>query len=183
MLKILAGGFLLVFGQGWMRSVIRYYGRVPKPVGYKDEEEELQEQLETPGTQPTWNGLAIVAAFKSALLESVEVAIAVVTLGATGGKWLEAIAGAIVATVVLIFLAVLLRGSLQQVPVKPMKFAAAMLLMGFGSYWLGEGLQIQWITGQWALFWLPLVWGALMASIAALVRSRLTAQKQQEIVS
>jgi uncharacterized membrane protein len=182
-LKIVAGGFLLAFGQGWMRSVIRYYGGVPKPLGYKDEEDEIQEQLEKEGIKASWNWLAVIVAFKSSLLESIEVAIAVVTLGATGGKWIEAISGAIASTVGLIVIAFLLKAPLKQVPVKIMKFAAAMLLMGFGTYWLGEGLKVHWPTGSLALLWLPIFWGSLMAGTAALLRWRIGLQKQEEIVS
>jgi len=44
-----------------------------------------------------------------------------------------------------------------------MKFFAAMLLMGFEIYWLGEGLDFYWYTGSLAMLWLPLGWGVLMA--------------------
>lgn len=178
-LQLVAGAFLLAFGQAWTRSVVKYYGGIPKRG--KDEEEELQAELEQQGKQPGWNWVAIVAAFKSSLLESVEIAIAVVALGAAGGKWLEAISGAGVATVGLILFAFLLRAPLNQVPVKLMKFVAAMLLMGFGTYWLGEGLNIEWLTGNWAIAWLPLVWGLLMASAAMLLRWRLRTPTEESI--
>lgn len=45
----------------------------------------------------------------------------------------------LVAAIGLVAFAVLLRGALQRVPVKPTKFFAAALLLGFGAYWLGEG--------------------------------------------
>lgn len=179
-LKIIAGVFLLAFGQAWTRSVVNYYGGVPKQAN--DEEEEITEELTRGGIQSGWNGVAVVTAFKSSLLESVEIAIAVVTLGATGGKWFEAIGGALVAAIGLVFFAFLFRVPLNQVPVKVMKFVASMLLMGFGTYWLGEGFNVRWPTGSWAIIWLPLVWGLFMAGAAALLRWRLRLQKREEIV-
>jgi uncharacterized membrane protein len=72
----------------------------------------------------------------------------------------------------LILFAVLLRSPLARVPVKAMKFFASMLLMGFGTYWLGEGLGYGWPGGTLAVLWLPLLWGLLMALAAAVLRRR-----------
>jgi uncharacterized membrane protein len=105
-------------------------------------------------------------------VESFEIAIVVIGLGTAGGKWFEAIGGAVVATVVLICSAFLLRASLERVPVKPAKFIAATLLMGFGTYWVGEGIGFGWPGGMASLIWLPLLWGLLMAAGALLLRSR-----------
>ena len=178
-LKILAGGFLLAFGQKWTRSVVKYYGGILKPKD--DEDEQIEAKLEKEGITSGWNWLAVVTTFKSALLESVEIAMAVVTLGVAAGKWFDAIAGAAFAGVGLILFAFLLRNPLNQVPVKMMKFVAAMLLMGFGIYWLAEGLNLHLPTGSLAMIWLPLVWGCLMISAAAFLRWRIGEQKQEVI--
>jgi uncharacterized membrane protein len=179
-LKIVAGAFLLAFGQAWTRSVINYYGGVPKQAD--DEEEELQEQLAKGEIQSGWNSVAVVTTFKGALLDSVEIAIAIVTLGVTSEKWVEAFGGTAIAAVGLVLFAFLLKTPLNQVPVKLMKFVAAMLLMGFGTYWLGEGLSVRWPTGNWAIIWLPLVWGSFIAGAAALLGWRIGLQKQKEIL-
>lgn len=178
LLKIVAGGFLIAFGQKWTRSVVRYYGGILKPKD--DEDEQLKQQLQE-GVSSGWNWLAIVATFKSALLETLEVAMAIVALGAAAGKWLDAIAGAGAAGVGLLGFAFLLRHPLNQIPVKLMKFFAAMLLMGFGIYWLGEGLDFHWYTGSLAMLWLPLVWGLLMAIAALILRRRTGLQKEEAI--
>lgn len=180
-LRIVAGTLLLLFGQKWTRSIIKYYGGIPKRKD--DEEERLEAELTKEGNQPGWNWFAVVTTFKGALLDSVEVAIAVVTLGAAGGQWLDAISGAVVAAVGLVIFAFLFRTPLNQVPVKPMKFVASMLLMGFGIYWLGEGLNVEWAGGNWAIIWLPLAWGAFMAVAAALLRWRVGLQQPEEIIS
>ncbi len=169
-LELLAGVILLGFGQAWARSVTKYYGGVLEaPDG---DDERLREQLARDGGRGGWDTVALATAFKSSLVESFEIAIVVIGLGTAGGKWFEAIGGALLASVVLIFTAFWLRASLERVPVKPAKFIAATLLMGFGTYWLGEGLGFEWPGGIASLIWLPLLWGLFMAGGAVFLRSR-----------
>jgi uncharacterized membrane protein len=170
-LEIFAGVILLAFGQMWTRSVVRYYGGTLPAAD--NEDERLRERLRRENGRPEWNVVALAAAFKSSLPESVEIAIVVVGVG---GNWFESIGGALLATVGLVLIAVLLRVPLARVPVKAMKFFASMLLMGFGTYWLGEGLGYAWPTGSLSLIWLPLLWGVVMAAAATILRSRRTAK-------
>jgi len=169
-LELLAGVILLGFGQAWARSVTRYYGGVLE--SSDDDEERIREQLAREGGRGGWDAVALATAFKSSLVESFEIAIVVIGLGTAGGNWFEAIGGAVVATVFLICSAFWLRASLERVPVKPAKFIAATLLMGFGTYWVGEGLGFGWPGGMASLIWLPLLWGLLMAARAVFLRSR-----------
>jgi uncharacterized membrane protein len=169
-LELLAGVILLAFGQAWARSVTRYYGGVGEAPD--DDDERIRERLARDGGRGGWDTVALVTAFKSSLVESFEIAIVVIGLGTAGGKWFEAIGGALVATVVLICSAFWLRASLERVPVKPAKFLAATLLMGFGTYWVGEGLGLGWPGGIVSLIWLTLLWGLLMFGGAVFLRSR-----------
>jgi len=170
LLEVFAGVVLLGFGQMWVRSVVRYYGGVLRPAD--DEDERLRERLAREGGRPGWNPVALATAFKSSLLESVEIAVIVVTLGVAAGEWPEAVGGALVAAFGLVAFAFWLRAPLARVPVKPTKFFAAALLMGFGTYWLGEGLGYGWPGGTLAVLWLPLLWGLLMALAATVLRRR-----------
>lgn len=169
-LELIAGVILLGFGQAWARSVTKYYGGTLEPSA--DDDVRLQERLARNGGRAGWDVVAGVTAFKSSLLESFEIAIVVIGLGTAGGAWAEAIGGALVASVALVFVAFWLRASLERVPVKPAKFIAATLLMGFGTYWVGEGLGFEWPGGVLSLLWLPLIWGMLMAGGAVFLRSR-----------
>jgi Ca2+/H+ antiporter, TMEM165/GDT1 family len=169
-LEIIAGVILLGFGQAWARSVTKYYGGALK--ASDDDEGRLQERLTGGEGRGGWDTVAVATAFKSSLLESFEIAIVVIGLGTAGGDWFEAIGGALVATAVLVCFAFLLKASLERVPVKPAKFIAATLLMGFGTYWLGEGIGLAWPGGMLSLFWSPLLWGFLMAGGALFLRSR-----------
>jgi uncharacterized membrane protein len=169
-LELVAGLILLGFGQAWVRSVMKYYSGVLGAPAEGDER--LRQQLARDGARGGWDPVALATAFKSSLLESFEIAIVVIGLGTAGGRWFEAIGGALVATLMLIVFAFWLRASLQRVPVKPAKFAAAALLMGFGIYWVGEGIGFGWPGGMVSLVWLPVLWGLLMAGGAMFLRWR-----------
>ena len=169
-LELLAGVILLGFGQVWARSVTRYYGGALETPD--DDDERIRERLARDGGRGGWDAVALATAFKSSLVESFEIAIVVIGLGTAGANWSEAIGGAVVASVVLICSAFWLRSSLERVPVKPAKFIAATLLMGFGTYWVGEGIGFGWPGGMASLIWLPLLWGLLMAAGAVFLRSR-----------
>ena len=169
-LELLAGIILIGFGQAWARSVTKYYGGVLGAPAEGDER--LREQLSRNGGRGGWDTVALATAFKSSLLESFEIAIVVIGLGTVDGRWFEAIGGALVATVILILFAFWLRASLERVPVKPAKFAAASLLLGFGTYWVGEGVGFGWPGGMVSLIWLPILWGLLMAGGAVFLRWR-----------
>lgn len=168
-LELIAGVILLAFGQVWARSVTKHYGGT---LGTRDGDEDLQGQLAGSGRRSGWDTVAVATAFKSSLLESFEIAIVVIGLGTAAGNWFEAIGGALFATVVLVCFAIWLRTSLERVPVKPARFIAAMLLMGFGTYWFGEGIGFEWPDGMLFLLWLPLLWGLPMAGGAVYLRSR-----------
>ena len=169
-LELIAGVILLGFGQAWARSVTKYYGGALKVSA--DGDESLQQHLTGRDGRGGWDTVAEATAFKSSLLESFEIAIVVIGLGTAGGHWMEAIGGALVATAALVCFAFFLKASLERVPVKPAKFIAATLLMGFGTYWLGEGIGLEWPGGILSLLWLPLLWGFLMVGGALFLRSR-----------
>ena len=169
-LELVAGVILLAFGQAWARSVTKYYGGVRQAPA--DDDEILREQLAREDGRGGWDAVALATAFKSSLVESFEIAIVVIGLGTAGGNWHEAVGGALAATVVLVCIAFWFRTSLETVPVKPAKFIAAALLMGFGTYWVGEGLGFEWPGGMLSLIWLTFPWGLLMVGGAVFLRSR-----------
>lgn len=179
-LEFIAGVILLVFGQAWARSATRYYGGALEA---HEDDEGLREQLARGEGRGGWDTVAVATAFKSSLLESFEIAVVVIGLGTAGGNWFEAIGGTLVATAALVCVAFWLRASLERVPVKPAKFIAATLLMGFGTYWLGEGLGFGWPGGIVSLVWLPLLWGLLMAGGALYLRSRRREATQTQVTS
>lgn len=178
-LEVVAGTLLLVFGGWWAISVIRYYGSAAHH-GEDDEEEQLARRLAEGGGRYGWDPIALAVAFKGSLIESLEIAIIVVGLGLAAGDWTESIGGALVATVGLVAFAVPLRGALERVPIKPTKFFAAALLMGFGVYWLGEGFGLSWPGGALSVVGLVLLWALVVAAGAALLRQRSRTQSPSD---
>ena len=65
-----------------------------------------------------------------------------------------------------IFLGAFVRALIELVEV------LAVVLMGFGTYWIGEGLDFGWPGGMLSLIWLSLLWGLLLAGAATFLRAR-----------
>jgi len=147
-LRVVVGGFLLLFGLAWLRKAVqRYGGRKAlrdERAAYARNVDELG-QLGT-GTQ-TARRVAFVTSFKSVLLEGLEVAVIVVTVGASsaasGGLGAAAL-GALGAVVLVALVGVAVRAPLARVPENALKFAVGVVLTSFGTYWMGEGLGVSW---------------------------------------
>jgi Ca2+/H+ antiporter, TMEM165/GDT1 family len=144
-IRIVMGLFLLWFGYGWLRkAVLRYAGRIP----LRDERAAFERELETlRNTREERAGLT--AAFNGVFLEGLEVAIIVVTVGSASSDALKAAAaGALVAVVLVGIAAVLVRQPLARIPENALKFVVGVMLVSFGTFWLGEGLGIAWRYGD-----------------------------------
>src|SRR5205807_8449118 len=96
---------------------------------------------------------AVALAFKSVLLEGLEVAFIVITFGsnavaATSGNYSgigSAALGATIAGLLVILMGALVRAPLKQVPENTLKFIVGIMLTTFGTFWAGEGLGITWL--------------------------------------
>ncbi len=164
-LRLVVGILLILFGLKWLKKAIMRYAGLK---ALHDEEAIYEEQMadmrargETPEAKIDTFG--VVTAFKSVLLEGLEVAFIVITFGsgtstAIGGKGnsiLYATIGAIAAGVLVIGLGALVRAPLQRVPENTLKFVVGVMLTSFGTFWGGEGLGIHWFGSD--LFLLILV--------------------------
>ena len=96
------------------------------------------------GRRAAATATAFVISFKSTLLEGLEVAFIVITLGANQGATAVAAAGAVVALVVVVVIGVVVRQPLSRVPENTLKFAVGVMLTSFGTFWAGEGVGIDW---------------------------------------
>ena len=88
---------------------------------------------------------------KSAILETFEVAILVVTLGLASGAWYESLAGTAIALVFSVLIVTVLHKYLLNVPEVLIKLGSGILLGGLGTFWLGEGLGFDWLFGDFAI--------------------------------
>ncbi|HZQ36177.1 MAG TPA: hypothetical protein VFD32_09610 [Dehalococcoidia bacterium] len=158
-LRLIVGGFLLVFGLQWVRkAVLRAAGRKAlhdeDAIFTREREEAAQHGVVAQGMD--W--YAFTVAFKGVFLEGAEVAFIVVTFGTNAKNIPLAALGALVAAVLVIGAGALLHRPLSAVPENTLKFAVGLMLTTFGAFWAGEGLGVSWpgedlaILGLLAIF-------------------------------
>jgi uncharacterized membrane protein len=172
LLQLIIGVLLLVFGLQWLRkAVLRSAGVLP----VRDEEEVLSRQrvAARSAAREVRLGLdwfAFVVAFKGVFLEGIEVVFIVITFGLAAARrdpngLLVAAVSAVVAGVVVLIAAVLLRRPLSSVPENTLKYSVGLLLTAFGTFWTVEGLgylkggtSLAWPGGDWAILGLLVAW-------------------------
>jgi len=153
LLQVVIGLLLLLFGLSWLRkAVMRASGAMP----LRDEERTFASTtatLRTPSaaTARRWDRVALIATFKAVLLEGVEVVFIVLAAGAASQTIIPASLGAVGAALAVTFVALALRRPLARVPENTLKFTVAVLLAGFGTFWVVEGLGIPWPGGDLAI--------------------------------
>jgi uncharacterized membrane protein len=170
LLQVVIGVLLLWFGWGWTKkSVLRQArgkraGWVINPL----EAEEIVLEHRSRG----FSRLNFVIMAKSAALEGLEVAIIVITLGLASSAWTEALWGAAIAFVLTTAIVAILHGHLLKVPDVLIKLGAGISLLAFGTFWLGEGIGIDWQIGDWAI----LLFAGLYSLMAVIAIRRLRGQ-------
>jgi uncharacterized membrane protein len=153
-LRLVVGGFLLVFGLQWLRKAVLRAG------GYKalhNEDEIFREHLAAAraastrriGAVADW--YAFTLSFKGVLLEGLEVAFIVLTFGANQHNIPLAALAAGAAIVVVAAAGIMLRSPLANVPENTLKFIVGTLLSSFGIFWGAEGAGAQWPGADAAL--------------------------------
>ncbi len=111
-------------------------------------------------------------AFKGVLVEGIEVALIVVTLGAAHDRVPLAAGAAIAAALVATAAGAAIRAPLARVPENAMKFAVGVMLCSFGVFWLGSGLGVAWPGGDAMLLALiAVVLGGSLLSVRSLAAS------------
>ena len=152
-LRIVIGGLLVIFGLQWLRKAIL------RASGYKalhDEDAIFTKEVAAAKSagheeRAGMDWYAFTVAFKGVLLEGLEVAFIVLTFGTSHGSVPLAAVGAIAGLLVVGFVGVVVRAPLSRVPENTMKFAVGVMLTGFGVFWAGEGVHVEWPGGEIAL--------------------------------
>jgi Ca2+/H+ antiporter, TMEM165/GDT1 family len=145
LMQLAVGTLLLLFGMRWLRKALL---RAAGVIALRDENAAYA--AETAALRPSaklrgWDGVAVATAFKITLLEGTEVVFIVLAVSAGGGGlWLAASLGALAALLVVCLLGLVLHRPLARVPENALKFGVGVLLSGFGTFWVGEGLGIHW---------------------------------------
>lgn len=153
-LQLVVGMLLLLFGMRWLRKAIL---RSASVIPLHDEDaifrtETAQLRRAGASRRRGLDAVAAVTAFKSVLLEGIEVAFIVIAAAAGGtGLLLPAAAGAGAAALLVLAIAAAVHRPLARVPENTLKFAVGVLLAAFGMFWTGEGIGIAWPGGDLAL--------------------------------
>ena len=170
LLQILIGVLLLGFGWGWYKkSILRQANH--RRAGW------ITEPLESEGIhldpqRRRFNRLNFVVMLKSSALEALEVALVVLPLGLASGAWNEAIVAVALSLLLTALVVVLLHGYLVKIPEVLLKLSAGTLLLAYGTFWLGEGVGINWIVGDWMLLILAGLYGLLALWVIRWLRMR-----------
>ena len=163
---------MLLFGLQWLRkAILRAADRLPK----HDEEATFAEELErarATGQASGFDGYSFTLAFKSVLLEGLEVVFIVLTLGANQGSIPLAAAGAAVAVIVVGVAAVFVRHPLSRVPENALKFGVGVMLTSFGTFWAAEGAGVDWPGEDAALLVLVVLTTAWSLAFVRVLRPR-----------
>jgi Ca2+/H+ antiporter, TMEM165/GDT1 family len=143
--QLVIGILMLMFGMRWLRkAILRYSGLKAlhlEDKAYAEELDRQQSQAKT-GNRMDWFGFA--TSFNIVLLEGIEAVFIVLTFGLAAKSLASAITGSIIGLVLVVIAGVLLRKPLAMIPENTMKFIVGLMLSGFGIFWVGEGIGVQW---------------------------------------
>jgi uncharacterized membrane protein len=151
-LRLVIGGLLLVFGLQWLRKAIL------RASGFKalhDEDAVFAEQVtaaRAAGADPGgFDRYGFLVCFKGVLLEGLEVAFIVVTLGGNQGNVPLAVIAAVAAIVVVVIAGAVAHRPLSRVPENALKYGVGVMLTSFGMFWGAEGAGATWPGGDAAI--------------------------------
>ena len=163
-LEILVGVTLLWFGSRWVNKSIKRLVK-GKRAGWMSDDPLAAEEIVLDGQNLGFNQLNFWVMAKSAILETFEVAILVVTLGLASGSWYESIAGTAIALIFAVSIVTVLHKYLLNVPEVLIKLGSGILLGGLGTFWLGEGLGFDWLFGDLAIAAIVLTYSGIAAIV------------------
>ena len=164
-LRIVVGSILLIFGMQWLRKALL---RSSGLKAMHDEDAIYRStvaELQALGEATTRDQVAFVVAFKGVFLEGMEIVITVLTLGTSAHRLALAVIVSAVAVVVVGVVGLIVAKQLSNVPENAMKMTVGVMLVSYGTFWTGEGLDVHWPGGDTAL--LALV--ALYALVAGVI--------------
>jgi Ca2+/H+ antiporter, TMEM165/GDT1 family len=149
-LEILVGITLMWFGWRWTSKSLKRLAQGQR-ASWMSADPLAAEEIVLDRQDVGFNQLNFWVMTKSALLETLEIAILVVTLGLASGAWYESIAGTAIALGLAVAIVTVLHSYLLNIPEVLIKLGSGILLAALGTFWLGEGLKIDWWFGEIAI--------------------------------
>ena len=141
-LKLIIGTLIVLFGLRWLhKAILRSAGVIAMHDENKSYEDTLKELHGSPLRQD-W--VAFTIALKGVFLEGMEVVFIVVAVGGTSGGLHIAVAGGLLAMIVIAVIGVVVRKPLAQVPENTLKYAVGVILASIGTFWAAEGMGATW---------------------------------------
>jgi uncharacterized membrane protein len=147
LVQAVVGAMILLFGLRWLRkAILRSAGLIPlhdEEAAYAKNAAAMRDANSRDNRK--MDGLAFGTSFNITMLEGTEVVFIVIAFGAGGtGLLLPASLGAVAAAAVIAALGVALHRPLARVPENTLKFVVGVLLSGFGTFWVAEGVGLAW---------------------------------------
>jgi uncharacterized membrane protein len=172
--QLVVGTLLLMFGLRWLRKAILRSAGV---IRLHDEQAAYSRKtaaLHAAGSLAArgWDKVAFATAFKIVMLEGIEVVFIVIAIGASGHLIMPAALGAVAAFAVVVCLGLALHRPLAHIPENTLKFGVGVLLSAFGTFWVGEGAQLEWPAGDWSLLLLILSYFLVAHAMVFFCRSK-----------
>jgi uncharacterized membrane protein len=143
-LKLIIGTLIVLFGLRWLhKAILRSAGVIAMHDENKSYEETVKELHGSPLRQD-W--VAFIIALKGVFLEGMEVVFIVVAVGGTSGSGglPIAVAGGLLAMIVIAVTGVIVRKPLAQVPENTLKYVVGVVLASIGTFWAAEGMGATW---------------------------------------
>jgi uncharacterized membrane protein len=178
-LQIIVGLMLLLFGTRWLRKAIL---RGAGYIALHDEDkifakEAAQLKAEADAQARGADFIAGLTAFKGMVLEGVEVVFIVIAVGAGNGLLIPASLGALAAAVLVILIAIAVHKPLSQVPENTLKYAVGIMLSAFGTFWMGEGIGVDWPGADLIILAFVLGFFIIAVGMTMLLRNRFSAAR------
>ena len=170
--QLVVGILIVLFGLRWMRkAVLRAAGVIPLHDEAAVYAKNVQRLRTTADPAVAWDRVAMATAFNITMLEGTEVIFIVIAIGA-GGKplLLAASLAAVAALLLVVALGILLHRPLAAIPENTLKFIVAVLLSAFGTFWIGEGMGIEWPGADLAILGMALAYFCVSLGAVAVCR-------------
>lgn len=182
--QLAVGVLLLLFGMRWARkAILRSAGVLElhdESAAFGKEQQTLK-SIERRDGALDWAGFG--AAFQGVFVEGLEVVFIVVAVGSADHNLVAAGLGAAAAAVVVIAVGLVVHRPLTRVPENTLKYLVSVMLSSFGTFWVGEGLGIEWPDRDWALLGLTAAYFVVFRIAVRVARHRARAERVQPVRS
>lgn len=167
-LKLIIGFLIVLFGLRWLhKAVLRSAG----VIAMHDEERAYAQAVSSLGVASGKRDLVgFTLALKGVFLEGLEVVFIVIAVGGTGGGLPIAVAGGLLAMIVVAIAGLIVKRPLARVPENTLKYAVGIILTSIGTFWAAEGMGALWPLDFVSILALAIVYFAASRVAIALIR-------------